>query len=174
VGIVLADAAPALIAAVPELILLMAGTGHYEQEVRAAAAKANARIGREAIRLLRPRSDIPELMRLAILVVGTGSVALEAMASGCPVVAAGKYGFVGPVTPASFALASASCFGDHDAPAPVTTKALGEAILPLLRDEDLRRDLGCWGRGKVVASYNLEKMVDQLEGIYAGMLAHGA
>lgn len=170
VGIALAEASPALVSAFPKLTVLLVGSGRYEAEVGSAVDKANRLIGRNAVRMLGARSDIPELMRMATVTVGTASVALESLASGCPLVAAGLKGFIGIVTPQNFDLASDSCFGDHAAQAPVTPESLSESIRLLLADDGYRRDLARWGRGKVVEGFSLEKMVAQVEGIYAEMV----
>ncbi|OPZ86150.1 MAG: Spore coat protein SA [bacterium ADurb.Bin429] len=162
---VLAKAAPGIATSVPDVTVLIAGDGEDRPRVDAAAATANAAIGRQAVRLLGMRGDVPALMRLARAVVGTASVAMEALASGVPVVAAGKYGYVGPVTPDTFDAANAVCFGDHAAPQPLTPEALAEALPPLL-DDDTRRELGAWGRALMVEQYSVERMVDQVEAVY--------
>lgn len=170
VGIALADVALSLTALIPDLVILIAGSGKSQKRVRAAAVKANKLIGRETVQMLGPRTDIPDLMQLATLVVGTATVALEAMAVGIPVVAAGKFGFVGQVSPVTIDMADATCFGDHGALADVSTQTFGETILPLLDNADLRQELGRWGREKVVECYSLDKMVQQIEGIYVDMI----
>ncbi|HOS42232.1 MAG TPA: glycosyltransferase, partial [Armatimonadota bacterium] len=169
----LADAAPRLVESVPAVTVLIAGDGESRSQVEAAAKAANAIIGRRAVRLLGMRADVPALMRVAHVVVGTASVAMEALAGGCPVVAAGKYGYMGPVTPETFAAADAVCFGDHAAPSRLTPEALAAALSPLLRDAAARRDLGAWGRALMVERFSVERMVDQVAAVYEEMRRGG-
>lgn len=173
VALALAEAAPALAAAVPGVTVLIAGDGESREQVQAAADAANARIGRQAVRLLGMRNDVPALLRLARAAVGTASVAMEAMASGVPVVGAGKFGFVGAVTPETFDAANAVCFGDHAATQPVTVAALADTLLPLLADPTRSQTLGAWSRELMVEQFSVERMVDQVEALYNTMQSGG-
>ena len=170
VGFALVGAASELARANADLLVLVAGSGEHEAKLRAAADRANAGANRTLVRVLGARTDIPDLMRLAAVVVGTGSVALEAMASGRPVVAAGKAGFIGLVTPETFPAAHAAWFGDHSAPMPLSSRGMTDALGPLLLDPADRRSLGTWGRRVIVKAFSTEKMTDHVEGIYAELL----
>jgi glycosyltransferase involved in cell wall biosynthesis len=165
VAIGLAEAAVPLAREHPELAVLLAGTGEDERRVRAAADCANTLLGRHAVRPLGSRMDVPELMRLATVVVGAGSVGLEALASGCPLIAAGKLSFCGLVTPANIAAAHACLFGDHAIPADTAPANYAAAILAVLSDPPRRAALAEWGR-RVAERFSLERMVDQLATIY--------
>ena len=170
VGFALVGAASELARANADLLVLVAGSGEHEGKLRAAADRANAGANRTLVRVLGARTDIPDLMRLAAVVVGTGSVALEAMASGRPVVAAGKAGFIGLVTPETFPGAHAAWFGDHSAPMLLSSRVMTDALGPLLLDPADRRVLGTWGRRVIVEAFSTEKMTDHVEGIYAELL----
>jgi glycosyltransferase involved in cell wall biosynthesis len=169
VALALVEAAERLVAAHPGLVILLVGAGEDEDTVRRAAERTNLRIGRAAVRTLGARTDVPDLMRLARVVVGTGTVALEAMASGRPVVAAGKSGFVGSVTPQSFEAARETFFGDHGRPARTGAAALAVAVTELLGDGRRCDALAAWGRQTVVERFTLERMTDHVESIYAGL-----
>jgi glycosyltransferase involved in cell wall biosynthesis len=171
VGLALIEAAPELAADFPDIVILLAGAGGHSGEVQAAAHKMNAKIGRDTVRFLGPRADIPRLMRQATIVVGTAGVALEALSSGCPVVGAGKFGFTGLIEPRGFSASFASFFGDHEAPRPVAGQALAEAIHPLLADSGRRDALSRWGRQKIVEELSLVKAADRIEEIYRELLA---
>lgn len=86
----LLDALPAVLAAHPKSIILLAGDG----ELLLPVARSIAGLGLAgAVRMLGPRADVPDLMALADLLVlpsafeGLPLVALEAMAACLPVIA---------------------------------------------------------------------------------------
>lgn len=124
----LLDALPAIRAAHPDVIVLLAGEGPLlTQTARAIAAKGLA----GTVRMLGTRSDVADLMTLSDLLVlpsafeGLPLVALEAMAAGLPVVAtvapgnaeAIEDGVTGRLTaadPASFADAVITLLADRD------------------------------------------------------------
>ncbi|MBO9605188.1 MAG: glycosyltransferase, partial [Paenibacillaceae bacterium] len=60
-------------------------------------------------------SNMSDFYRSCDVVVGTGRVALEAIACGKPVLAVGNGGYIGPVTVKNFNYAWRSNFGDHQA-----------------------------------------------------------
>lgn len=140
----LLDALPAIRAAHPDVIVLLAGEGPLlTQTARAIAAKGLA----GTVRMLGTRSDVADLMTLADLLVlpsafeGLPLVALEAMAAGLPVVAtlapgnaeAIEDGVTGRLTaadPASFADAVVTLLADRD-----RLKAMGSAAIE--RQQDL-------------------------------------
>lgn len=153
----------------PGLQVLVAGAGEDEARVRVAASRVNERAKRALVRVVGGRADVPDLMRLATVVVGTGNVALEAMATGCALVAAGKAGFFGLVTPESFPLARAAWFGDHEASAAVSTGAMAEALRPVLVNSSGRRTLGDWGRQVMRGEWSIEQMTDHVERVYASL-----
>lgn len=173
VALALVQAGAFLIEKFPHLVLLLAGSGSDERRIRAAAERNNKRCARPFIRFLGARSDVPELMRLASVVVGTGTVVLEAMACGRPAVAAGKCGFIGPVTAQSFADAREHHFGDHGARLATTPHVLAQAVLVLLQDPILRQQTAQWGRCTVAEQFSLQRMVDHVENVYAEMQCRG-
>ena len=102
-----------------------------------------------------------DLFVLPSLKEGMSNSLLEAMAAGKPVVATrvggnpevvidGKTGFLVP---------------------PKDPEALAGAILRLLADQELARNLGEAGRSRVESEFTLEKMVARLEALYDTLLA---
>src|SRR5262249_57594274 len=86
-------------------------------------------------------------------------------------VAAGRCGYVGRVTPEAFAAAGADCFGDHEAPAQLSVATMAEDLLPLLLDSVYRHRLSVWGRQVAVEQFAVPSMADDVERIYASVLA---
>ena len=170
-----APVALALIEAVPALgpgaQVLIVGDGPLAERVRAAADRMNRRLGRRGVVFAGARADIAEVLNAADVAVGTATVALEAMACGKPVVAAGKGGFVGPITPENFAHAEAVCFGDHGQPQPIAPVPLAESVSALLHAPALRRELGEAGRRAVVERFSVARMAEHVEDVYRMILA---
>jgi heptosyltransferase-2 len=154
----------------PGIELVLVGQGPEEGAVTAAARQMNADLGRRAVFPLGGRSDIPQLLRLSSVVVGTASVALEAMATGKPVIAAGKGGYIGPVTASRLPSAEGTCFGDHEASQPTTAEQLAEDIVSVLADGMSLSDLARFGREMVVSRYSLPVVSERVEGIYGQAL----
>ena len=92
---------------------------------------------------------------------GSSLVALEAMASGMPVVIAEG---AGDIAARAEALGAGRAVPAGDAPA--LAKAIGE----LLADPDLRRTCGAAAREHVVAEASWDAVVDDLRGLYASLL----
>ncbi len=162
----LIEATEELERAAPGVEILLVGQGPEEEAVARAAEAMNARLGRRAVFALGGRGDIPRLLNLATVAVATATVALEAMACGKPVVAAGKGGYLGPVSPERLAEAEASCFADHGLVAPITAARLAEGLAPLLRDPVEAARLGQWSRDTAESRYGAPIMAQNVEAIY--------
>jgi len=151
---------------VPGVELIVVGQGPEEKAVARAAERMNGRLGRKAVFALGGRGDIARILSLGDAVVGTASVALEAMASGRPVVAAGKGGYFGIVRPENLEEAEASCFADHVDVSQVTPEALGRDLVALLRHPAEARRLGSFGREMAEARYSVAKLTADVETLY--------
>ena len=109
------------------------------------------------------RRDLPELLSLADVVVATGRSALEAMAVGKPVLACGKAGYLGPVTPQNWCQAQETNFADHgDLPAP-DHRQMASVLLSLLSQASPTLEL----RDLVSTHYGLDLVLEKTEAVYA-------
>lgn len=151
---------------VPGAELIVVGQGPEERAVARAAERMNGRLGRKAVFALGGRGDIARILSLGDVVVGTASVALEAMASGRPVVAAGKGGYFGIVRPENLDEADTSCFADHVDVSQVTPEALRQDLVALLRHPAEARRLGSFGREMAEARYSVAKLTADVERLY--------
>ncbi|MDQ1002252.1 glycosyltransferase involved in cell wall biosynthesis [Neobacillus niacini] len=77
------------------------------------ANKVNNQNGETFIHVLGERKEMERIYRGADCVVGTGRIALEAMACETKVIAVGSAGYVGFITPNNFHEACMLHFGDH-------------------------------------------------------------
>jgi len=146
--------------------LVVVGQGPEERAVAWAAERMNRRLGRKAVFALGGRGDIARILSLGDVVIGTASVALEAMASGRPVVAAGKGGYFGIVRPENLEQAEASCFADHVDVSQVTPDALRSDLVSLLRLPAEAQRLGSFGREMAEARYSVAKLTADVEALY--------
>lgn len=152
----------------PETRVVFVGRDEGIQDELDAQAQ-NAGI-RDAVIFAGQQSNIPEWLSLFDLVVsasheeGMSNALLEAMAAGKPIVAtriAGTPeivvdGITGILIP------------------PGEPEALAEAILRLLRDADARQTMGNAGRDRVMAEFQVDRMVAQTEAFYQKLLAEHA
>lgn len=166
VGFALIAAMEALDKQVPGVELLLIGQGPEEEALMRAAQEINHRLARRAVFWLGGRADIPRLLSLASVVVATATVALEAMACGRPVVAAGKGGYLGVVTPDNLERADDTCFGDHEETAPVTPARLATDLGALLQDPAEVARLATFGREMAESRYSIPRLASEVEHIY--------
>ena len=147
-----------------EHTLLVAGAGPLESELRELAIRRGLG-GR--VRWLGSRPDVPALMNAADALVmssrweGTPMVLLEAAASEIPVVAT-RVGGIPEVV-------EDECSGYLIPPS--EPRALASAMNRLMKLSDAERSaMGRAGRERVIASYSIESVALQWEGIYDRLL----
>ncbi len=91
----LIEATPEVLAAVPDLEVVIVGGGNDYEPVRAKAEEMNRRLGRRVIITTGPRTDINKFAAAAQVFVGVSRAALEAMAAEKPAIIAGNEGYIG-------------------------------------------------------------------------------
>jgi lipopolysaccharide heptosyltransferase II len=160
------DAMQALDGEIPGVELVVVGQGPEETAVARAADRANESLGRRAVFALGGRGDIPRILNLGSVVIGTASVTLEAMACGLPVVAAGKGGYFGIVRPDNLEQAEISCFADHVDIRRVTPDVLRQDLIALLADPAETRRLGEFGRETAECRYSMQRLAADVESLY--------
>ena len=165
--VALIDAAPAILARFPEVRFIVAGDGDRLGEVADLARRVNQRLGREHVFVPGGRTDAPDLLRAADVVVGVARVALEAMATGKPVVIAGEGGLRGVLDADNAALMMACNFTGRGSGRAVTAGELARLLLELLDAPDRRTGLGLIGRELVERFFSIERVADQVEAVYA-------
>ncbi len=80
---------------IPGVQLVIAGGGTMEAYLKKRASEINDEIGRRAIIMTGPRTDINEIVASCDLFVGVSRTALEAMSCEKPVILAGNAGYIG-------------------------------------------------------------------------------
>ncbi|MEU4778229.1 glycosyltransferase family 4 protein [Micromonospora sp. NPDC023633] len=165
---VLADALRQLPVVPGRLVLLVAGDGPDRPGVAAALRDAAGPFGPDVlnVRMLGSRADVPDLLAAADLFVfptlheNLSNALLEAMAHGLPVVASAVGGNVEVLRDGAGVLVPA---GD--------SRALADALVPLLNEPAARGDLGARARRRVRDRYSLDAMLGTLDAVYRRILA---
>jgi glycosyltransferase involved in cell wall biosynthesis len=126
----------------------------------------NRRLGRQAIFIRPALSKIQHAYYAADVVVGTGRVALESMACGRPVVAAGVKGYCGVVSPENINQIIQNHFGDHGTAAPISAVKLSRDCNRILNNPDWARKLGEFGTKTVKNRFSINRVGSQLLKVY--------
>jgi glycosyltransferase involved in cell wall biosynthesis len=153
----------------PDAVFLVAGRGGAarEDEVRRQATEAGLPAGQLRVAGILP--DLPETMAsLDIGVVasigseGSSRIAMEYMASGCPIVA---------TTVGSLPELVHENIGGYLVP-PRDPQALADRIGQLLASLDLRLQLGNAGRETAISRFSPTRWVEEVESIYRGSMTN--
>lgn len=164
---VLLDAFADVATQCPDARLVIAGGGSAAGETRARVAGASHSSRIDLVGPLR-RDQVPELLGQATVYClpsfgePFGMSALEAMASGRPLVVSDAGGLRHLVAPAGGVRVPV---GD--------AAALARAIVELLRAPQRRRDMGAFNRARVREVYAWDRVVTQLEEVYVDAVATG-
>jgi glycosyltransferase involved in cell wall biosynthesis len=143
----------------PEVGFLVVGDGPLREELKGLARQLGLE---QRVHFLGHRPDARALIELLdVLVVpsfteGSPLIVLETMAAGVPVVASAVGGIPDQVR--------------HDKEGllvpPGDPRALGDALLRLLRDSDYARSLGEAGRERVASEFSYANMLQRIETVY--------
>jgi len=154
---------------VKEAVLIIAGTALFNRDAEYAEQleRTVTSLGiAERVRFLGSRDDVPKLMQsMDVLVVNSHQepfalTVLEGLSSGTAILATAvggtpemvRHGECGWLVPAK----------DHD--------ALVEAMLTLVRDEQLRRELGRNGRRVAIKRFSISRFLSEVEELYRGVM----
>ncbi|MEN6356207.1 MAG: glycosyltransferase family 4 protein [Armatimonadota bacterium] len=135
VALELIKAMPDIMQRVPEARLLIIGGGPAYDRIVESAATFNKQYG-QIISVQPSRLDVSRLFKLADIAVATATTAMEILAHGTPLVAAGRTGFVGLVEPDNFDMAYDLLFGDHGkCPRQTHSGLLSTSVLSVLQNK---------------------------------------
>jgi glycosyltransferase involved in cell wall biosynthesis len=154
----------------PKFIAVLAGPGIYRKQLSHLASQVNRRIGRKAVIVRPPITQIWQLYGAANAVVGTGTVANEAMACGKPLIAAGAKSYFGIVQKSNLSIAMHHQFGDHGGNRPVTVGHLASDAVRVLNAPGWSDALGRMGRSVTLHRFSAIKIASQIRKLYLGCL----
>lgn len=173
----LADLAVRIIKSFPELSrkldkveLLIVGDGDDYEQVRGVHRQIDPM--KKSIKLLGKRTDIPEIMNSADVVVAVGRTALEAMAVKKPVILAGGEGYLGLLCPQNYDLAKSTNFTGRNIGHLYTEERFINEVVRLFSvlSEEERETLGEFGRKKVEEQFSIKRMTEKTVKIYEKLL----
>jgi len=156
----LLDAYKLVAANKPNAQLLVVGDGPDESSLRSRTDNL------PGVHFLGRRSDVPALLKCAELVVvpsyseGQGIVAIEAMASGRPVVATNVGGLSETIVDGLTGI----LVPPHD------SRALADAIVSLLDDPSRAASMGAAGSMRAMREYSITRMIDSIQDLYRDIL----
>lgn len=155
----LLKAMPTILTSIPNAVLVIAGEGRHESELKKEAHDLQIL---DHVRFIGPRLDMPELLKLFDLYVmtslweGLPMVLLEAMAAGCPIVSTN----VGGIGTAIKHGVNGSLVSPQD------SYALAKEIVRVLNDEKLRSKYAANGLDIFEKQFSAVKMTQQYEKLY--------
>ncbi len=152
----------------PNVNLVIVGDGEYSSDLADYVQTVNSKISSGSIQFLGPRRDVPILLKQADIVVGAGRVALEAMATGKPVVAiADGTDYPGIITAENWRQASLTSWTRGEKQ--INEDNLLQDIIFLLGNDEVCKDLGKFGR-RLVDKYSSQRMAQRTLNIYYSLL----
>jgi L-malate glycosyltransferase len=149
----------------PKLKLIIAGDGLHVKSPEAAARKYDK--NNNYILFIGEQLDMRKVYTAGDIVVGTGRVALEAMACRRPVVAVGVAGLCGVLKPSMLDKGwNRYYFGDHLALQQSSSRSIRHALIPLLESSSRRSYYGSQGRQFVKENFNIGRVTNELLSFY--------
>lgn len=153
--------------AAPDVVHVVVGDGPRREAFEALAARVAPR-GKVVFAGRVDARDLPDYYRLAGVGVlpstsrleAFGIAALECMASGRPVVVSGMPGVEEVIEPSTTGLLAE----------PLDPRDLADKIGRILHDPEAARSMGKAARERVLARFTMERIVDQLVGLYQRVL----
>ena len=162
----LIEAAPAVSAELPGAVFVIIGGGGVYDELCAQADRVNAELGRRAVILTGPRTDVDRILPVCGVFVGVSRAALEAMACEKPVVLAGSQGYIGVFSPDRLEVATETNFCCRGCRMPSAELLAGDILRVFSLSDEKRKFLGLCGRTLVLDRYSVGAMTDSCAAAY--------
>lgn len=172
VGFYLCQALPALLAAIPDLEIVIVGGGTAWEDLKRASDAANEQAGRKAVVLTGPRTDIADILQVADGYIGVSRAALEAMATGLPVILAGSQGRIGIFDQKQLKLALDTNFCCRGLTLPDEHSVCQDVLALFGQDKSVRQEMGEYNRRVVMENYSVARMAGDAEKVYNEMMTH--
>ena len=162
----LIQSAPELDREVPGVQLLIAGGGNVLGQLREQAEQVNRALGRTAVVMTGPRTDINEIAAAGDVFVGVSRSALEAMAAGKPVIVAGNEGYQGLFTADKLEAARAGNFCCRGMPMSTPARLVSDVAAALRLPPGEKAALGLYGRQVIFDYYSVRRMAQDCLDVY--------
>lgn len=162
----LIEAVPRLDAQIPDLKIILVGSGDDFENVKEMAENVNAQLGRRVIVLTGARTDINKLIAPCELFVGVSRAALEAMAAEKPVIIAGNEGYIGLFDRTKLQVGidtNFCCRGCEESSAALLERDILRFFAMSVEE---RNELGEYGRNLIKREYSVSRMADDSIKVY--------
>ena len=153
----------------PDAELLIIGGGDVFSELIRKSDAVNEKLGRTAVFLTGPRTDLPKLLSAGDIFVGVSRAALEAMATALPVILCGSQGNIGIFTEESLKIALDTNFCCRGLDMPNADVLYSDIVKLFKMSESEREEMGKYNRSVVEKHYPLSRMADDALLVYNKM-----
>jgi ADP-heptose:LPS heptosyltransferase len=160
------DAIPTIAAAIPGVQLIIAGDGDSRKELEERAIDVNNALGYRAVIMPGHRDDLPDLLAITNVAIGSGRFAAEAIGAGCATICAGAGGFIGVYGAANASVADESCFGRHGRFELQSPRKLASEIVGLLNYPEHRNRFAAEGQALLLSSSERNNRASQVMPYY--------
>lgn len=172
VATALLEAMRGVSAVVPGVRLVLVCAGGRSAEV--ARALDDAAAAGVTVLVAEPRPDLTDLFRRADVVVAAATTAIEALACGAPVIAAGRTGYEGIVTTERFEAAHDTLFGDHEGPTQAVERDLLERdLVTVLSNRESYRAASAGLAERTRQEFDPARAAAEVLAVYEAALAGG-
>ncbi|MBI2429725.1 MAG: glycosyltransferase [Ignavibacteriales bacterium] len=145
------------------------GASSPKNNVVAAIEKVNQRIGNESIVVKGFCEDVEKVYRESDLIIGSGRVAMEALACGSPLISVGESNFVGIISEETEDEALVTNFGDLDPRRPIDVQNAVASIVSALRHPE--KISAEWGRKFIEKNFEINAVSKQMDRVYTEAVA---
>ena len=145
------------------------GGMNEKSKIIPAIERTNRSVGTDFIIAKGFSSNVEHVYRDSDLIVGSGRVAMEALACGSPVVSIGESNDIGIISSETEREALITNFGDLDARRPIDVERSVNAILSALEHPELIS--GEWGRKFIESNFEINNVSAQINVVYAEAIA---
>lgn len=166
----LIELAPSLVQKIEGLVLVIVGGGNVFHTLEKKSNQINDELGRKAIIMTGPRTDIASFVAVGDIFVGVSRSALEAMAGGKVTLVAGNEGYQGIFSPDCFEEAMSGNFCCRGLP-PSTPQRLEEDVCKAFAlSPEEKASLSQYGREVILSHYSVQRMAEDCESVYQDVL----
>jgi peptidoglycan/xylan/chitin deacetylase (PgdA/CDA1 family)/glycosyltransferase involved in cell wall biosynthesis len=160
---------PKIIASCPDVELDIVGGMKETEGLEKLIAAAQKKTDSAKISYVGFVENVAEVYRRSSVVIGSGRVAMEALACGSNVIAVGESNYIGPVTEQTRQVALETNFGDAGANADFSVaRAAAEIVSCLENKTTISSD---WGRRFICAEFDIKKISVRVAAAYTEAIA---
>ncbi len=170
VKLFVSEIVPLIRANIRKLTFLIVGGMDIPNEFVELAGRVNQICGDNTVRLLGYKENVADYFEASDIVVGSGRVAVEALALGKPVIGLGESNYVGVIDEQCHNDALRTNFGDAGEKQEIDPQQVADDVVSVLRDRKKRKHVSRWGLKIVGEQFDIRFLSEQIERVYAGAL----